>query len=91
MNEINKMKLAEALLLRADLQKKITQLTSRLTPIMIVQEGKEPQEDPQKLLAQLRNAIKELESIIVQINKTNMLTMMPDGRSLMEALGVAQE
>ncbi len=80
------MKLAEALLLRADLQKKVDQLTNRLKPVMIVQAGKIPQEDPVKLMAQLRNSIKKLEEIIVKINKTNILTALPDGRPIMEGL-----
>lgn len=80
------MKLAEALLLRSDLQKKITQIATRIRPYMIVRNGVEPQEDPKKLLAQLRNANQELEHIIVRINKTNMETYLQDGRSLMEGL-----
>lgn len=80
------MKLAEALLLRADLQKKVDQLTNRLKPVMIVQAGKIPQEDPIKLMAQLRNSIKKLEEIIIKINKTNIVTALPDGRPIMEGL-----
>lgn len=80
------MKLAEALLLRADLQKKVERLTSRLKPVMIVQAGKIPQEDPIKLMAQLRKVIKDLEVIIVKINKTNIVTSLPDGRPIMEGL-----
>ncbi len=55
------MKLAEALLLRADLQKKIARLTTRITPNMVIQAGKTPQEDPAKLMAQLRKAIVDLQ------------------------------
>lgn len=80
------MKLAEALLLRADLQKKVTQLTSRITPVMIIQEGNKPQEDSVKLLAQLRKAILELKEIIIKINKTNIFTFLSDGRPVMEGL-----
>lgn len=80
------MKLAEALLLRADLNKKVVQLTARITPQMTVRTGKTTQEDPVKLLAQLRNAISELEAVIVKINKTNVFTYLSDGRTLMEAL-----
>ncbi len=80
------MKLAEALLLRSDFQKKIAQLTSRLQPIMLVKSSQEPQEDPSKLLAQLRKTIIDLEEIIIRINKTNIHTKMPDDRTLMEGL-----
>lgn len=80
------MKLAEALLLRSDLQKKITQLTSRITPNLKVQKGHKPQEDPVKILAQLRKAVADFEAIVIKINKTNILTILPDGRTLMEGL-----
>jgi hypothetical protein len=43
------MKLAEALLLRADCQKRIEQLKSRLLGSARVQEGEQPPEDPEKL------------------------------------------
>ena len=68
------MKLAEALLLRADLQRKITQLTSRITPVLIVRRNNKPQEDPIKLLAQLRESVTKLQGIIVKINRTNVAT-----------------
>jgi len=47
------MKLAEALHLRADLQKRIAQLGDRLNNNARVQEGDEPAEDPAVLLAEL--------------------------------------
>lgn len=81
-----KMKLAEGLLLRADLTKKIEHLVTRIRPILIVSDNKEPQEDPVKLLAQLRKTNQELEAIIVRINKTNNETYMADGVTLMEGL-----
>ncbi len=40
------MKLAEGLLLRADLIKKIEHLVNRIRPVLIVSDDKEPQEDP---------------------------------------------
>lgn len=81
-----KMKLAEGLLLRADLMKKIEHLQTRIRPVLIVQDSKAPQEDPVKLLALLRKAIKDLETIVVRINKTNNETMVEGERSLMIAL-----
>ncbi len=82
----NKMKLAEGLLLRADLIKKIEQLQHRIRPVLIVSDDKLPQEDPDKLIAQLRNAITELESLVISINKTNNATQVSGEGSLMEAL-----
>ena len=44
------MKLAEGLLLRADLIKKIEHLQNRIRPVLIVSDNKLPQEDPVELL-----------------------------------------
>lgn len=80
------MKLAEGLLLRADLMKKIEHLQNRIRPVLIVSDDKQPQEDPEKLLAQLRKAILDLETIVVRINKTNNETIVEGEGRLMEAL-----
>ena len=80
------MKLAEGLLLRSDLMKKIEHLQNRIRPVLIVSDDKLPQEDPAKLLAQLRKAVQDLESIVVRINKTNNATRVEGEGLLMEAL-----
>ncbi len=80
------MKLAEALLLRADLMKKIEHLQNRIIPVLIVSDNKIPQEDPVKLMAQLRNTIQELESLVIRINRTNNETIVEGEGVLMEAL-----
>ena len=80
------MKLAEGLLLRADLKKKIEHLVNRIRPVLIVSDDKEPQEDPTRLLAQLRKTNQDLEAIIVRINKANNETCIGDGVTLMEGL-----
>ncbi|TYB74714.1 MULTISPECIES: DIP1984 family protein [Bizionia] len=86
LEEHKKMKLAEALLLRADLMKKIEQLQNRIRPVLIVSDDKLPQEDPIKLLAQLRKARNDLEALIIRINKTNNDTVVEGEGNLMEAL-----
>ena len=68
------MKLAEALNLRADLQKRIASLKERLIKNAKVQEGDTPSEDPNMLLNELNDNIIELENIIKLINKTNSAT-----------------
>ena len=68
------MKLAEALILRADCQKKIAQLRQRLSRCVKVQEGEQPPEDPQVLLGELSNAIAQLTNLIQRINRTNAST-----------------
>lgn len=81
-----KMKLAEGLLLRADLMKKIEHLQNRIMPVLIVSDDRVPQEDPDKLLAQLRKTIQDLEILIIRINKTNNVTVVEGEGLLMEAL-----
>lgn len=80
------MKLAEALLLRSDLMKKVETLLSRIKPVLIVAEGYLPQEDPKVLLAQLRKVIQDIESLVVRINRTNNSTHIEGEGTLMEAL-----
>lgn len=80
------MKLAEGLLMRADLKKKIEHIEARIRPVLIVLEGKLPQEDPVKLLAQLRKTIQDFETIVIRINKTNNQTIIEGEGPLMEAL-----
>ena len=81
-----KMKLAQGLLLRADLIKKIEHLQNRIMPVLIVSDDRVPQEDPDKLLAQLRKTIQDLEILIIRINKTNNVTIVEGEGLLMEAL-----
>ena len=82
----NKMKLAEALLLRSDLMKKIEHIQNRIRPVVIVSDDKKPQEDPTKLIAELRTAIQDLEILVIRINKTNNEININGEGSLMEAL-----
>ena len=79
------MKLAEALNLRADLQKRIANLKERLLINAKVQEGESPTESPQMLLDELNNNIIELENIIKLINKTNSSTYI-DGKSITDII-----
>lgn len=75
------MKLAEALLVRSDLQKNIAQLENRLILNSKVQEGEEPSEDPTALVDVLNQSIADLEKIIYSINMTNSVTIV-DGEPL---------
>ena len=53
------MKLAEALLLRADIQKKLASLQARAQRYAVVQEGERPAEDPQAILHQVEAVAEE--------------------------------
>ena len=65
------MKLAEALILRADLQKRLEQLRQRLSANALMQEGEAPAENPEDLLQELERDTKELEVLFYRINLTN--------------------
>ena len=65
------MKLAEALILRADITKRLAQLRVRLAANARVQEGEQPAEDPNTLLAELDTLAAQLEELILRINVTN--------------------
>lgn len=69
------MKLAEALSIRADLQKRIAQLKDRLKNNSKVQEGDIPAEEPKKLWIELNDNLTQLEDLIYRINVTNMHAM----------------
>ncbi len=80
------MKLAEALILRADSQKRLQQLKQRLLRGAKVQEGDTPPENPADLLAELEQVASELTSLIQRINRTNSTTTFQDNLSLSDAL-----
>ena len=75
------MKLAEALIERADIQKRLDQLEERLHANALVQEGEIPAEDPKSLLAELDNLTDSLEELITRINLTNA-SVVVDGQTI---------
>jgi hypothetical protein len=80
------MKLAEALLLRADIQKKLVSLQARIQKYVIVQEGELPAEDPQTILRQIEAAANEFQQLVFTINKANLQHKIKPGELLSEAL-----
>ena len=80
------MKLAEALILRADCQKRFAQLKSRLLTNAKVQEGDAPAEKPENLIAELESTSSELLDLIKRINKTNSATSVAGGGTISDAL-----
>ena len=80
------MKLAEALILRADCQKRFEQLKQRVVRSAKVQEGDEPPEKPQELLAELERLAAELTDLIKRINRTNSVTQYQADKTLSDAL-----
>lgn len=80
------MKLAEALLLRAEYQQKIVNLQGRLAQNLKVQEGEQPHEDPEQLLQELLSLNDKLVELIKKVNLANMQTPFDERRTLADAL-----
>src|SRR5678815_701946 len=80
------MKLAEALILRADYQRRYSQLTQRIMRNARIQEGDDPAEDPQALLDESERLAAEVERLIQQINLTNSSTQLGTDGTLSDAL-----
>lgn len=79
------MLLAEALQERAENNRRIEQLRSRIVTNAIMQEGVSPAEDPKELLYALDEVIENQERLIAAINITNSITNA-DGRTLTELI-----
>ena len=80
------MKLAQALIERADLQRKLAQLGARLQQNAQYQEGEAPAEDPQDLLTDYRRSAAALTRLIVAINRANHNVTLADGTTMLAAL-----
>jgi len=80
------MKLAEALITRADLQRRIEQLRARIVAAARYQEGEEPQEDAAALVEEASAALDRLEELVVAVNLTNATVHLADGSTMTAAL-----
>lgn len=80
------MKLAEALLTRADMQKKLASLNSRIGENVKVQDGDEPSETPEELIIEANNVIGELYQLIGRIQQTNTTAILASGKTMLTAL-----
>jgi hypothetical protein len=80
------MKLAEALILRADYQKRIEQLKLRLQRNAKVQEGDAPAENPQLLLEEFETLVGDLGELIRRINRTNSTVHLAGEQTIADAI-----
>ncbi len=85
------MTLAEALVLRADIQKKLESLRERIARNAVVQDGNKPHEDPEELLLEAFGVLGQLRKLVETINAANSTTKLPDGRTLTEAMARREE
>jgi DNA repair exonuclease SbcCD ATPase subunit len=79
------MKLATALSERADIQRRLSELQTRLNNNAKVQQGDEPAEAPEALLKELDDLLERLEWLIARINLTNSATVS-EGKTMTELL-----
>ena len=80
------MKLAEALLIRSDMQKKLAQLKGRIRSNVKVQDGDTPSEDPNALMIDASQIITELSILIERIHRTNAIAKTDKGQSILTLL-----
>lgn len=82
------MKVAEALIERAALTKRLTEVRGRLTGNLVVDEDEEAQEDISALWEQAGQMIERIEVLTVAINRTNMVAKVDlagyQGSTIME-------
>lgn len=72
------MKLAEALIARADGQRKIAQIRSRMEQNAKVQEGETPAESVEELLSLYDGMMAEHTNLVKKINRTNNTAKLDD-------------
>ena len=82
------MKIAEALILRADCQRRVAELKNRIVTNALVQEGEAPAEDPQTLIAEHERVAADLLLLVQLINATNSATIVEDGQTMTDALAL---
>jgi flagellar biosynthesis/type III secretory pathway chaperone len=80
------MKLAEALMIRGQMQNKLASLKERIKHNILVQEGETPHEDATELMAQASAVLDELEGLVSRINACNLTARLTDGRTITQLL-----
>lgn len=80
------MKLAEALLLRSDLQTKLASLQQRINNNILIQEGDSASEDANALIQEAFAVNTELHQLIERIHYTNAQAQTIHGRALLNVL-----
>ena len=82
------MKLAEALIERAEIQKKNGQLINRIKDNAKVQEGDLPSEKPEELVAEYEKNMARFLELVQRINDTNCKTPFDEKRSIADAIAL---
>ena len=82
------MKLAEALLLRAEYRDKLDNLHQRILANLKVQEGDAPHEDPKALLEESMELHRTMCALVQRIDRANGTICLPGGETLSQALAI---
>ena len=82
------MKIAEALILRADCQRRVAELKNRIVTNALVQEGEAPAEDPQTLIEEHERVATDLLLLVQLINATNSATTVEENQTMTDALAL---
>lgn len=80
------MKLAEALMERKAIKKKMEELKKRIYQSALIQEGDTVFETPEQLLEDLKRETDQFEELVIRINKTNNIAKISEELTLMEAI-----
>ena len=80
------MKLAELLMERAECQRRIAQLSSRLRDCAKVQEGDSPPVKPEVMLKEVVELHSQLEELIKRINHVNVTNELEPGLTLADSV-----
>ena len=80
------MKLAEALLLRSDLQTTLASLQQRINNNVLIQEGDQASEDANALIQEAFSVNQELHQLIQRIHLTNAQAKSIEGNPLLSVL-----
>jgi hypothetical protein len=84
--EDSPIKLAEALLIKAEYEKRLESLRTRLAVSARIQEGNFPPEDPETLLADVQTCLEALASLSKRISITCSQTLLESRKTLADAL-----
>jgi len=82
------MKLAEALIERAELQRENAKLLERIKDNSMIQEGDAPAEVPEELIAQYERNMERFLVLVRKINETNSKTGFDNGLSITDAIAM---
>jgi hypothetical protein len=82
------MRIAEALARRAELRKKLEQLTHRAARSARYQEGEAPAENSQNLLEDAVRIVGEMAALIQRVNRTNAQTFVQPGVTITDAIAM---